>query len=76
MRYCPFGLGDGSTTFNLPNFKGSVPVGLDTTQAEFLAIGKTGGEKTHLNTSAESGVPAHTHNLTTTINATSGGSTK
>lgn len=42
-----YGSGDGSTTFNLPNFKGKVPAGLDVTQAEFNALGKTGGTKTH-----------------------------
>ena len=40
-----FGAGDGSTTFNIPNKKGRVSVGLDTTQTEFNTIGKTGGSK-------------------------------
>ena len=40
-----YGTGDGSTTFNLPNIKGRVPVGYDSTQTEFNAIGKTGGSK-------------------------------
>lgn len=42
-----YGEGDGSTTFNLPNKKGKVSVGLDTTDTDFNTIGKTGGEKTH-----------------------------
>ena len=42
-----YGEGDGSTTFNLPNLKGRVPVGLDGSDTDFNAIGKTGGEKTH-----------------------------
>jgi len=58
-----YGVGDGSTTFNIPNLKGRVVVGFDSTQTEFDALGETGGAKTHLLTSAESGVPAHTHLL-------------
>lgn len=54
-----YGAGDGSTTFNLPNLKGRVPVGRDTTQAEFDTIGESGGEKTHKLSVAE--MPAHTH---------------
>ena len=42
-----FGEGDGSTTFGLPNMKGRVAVGLDTSDNDFNVIGKTGGEKTH-----------------------------
>lgn len=55
----PYGLGDGSTTFNLPNLKGSVPVGLDTTASEFAGLGQTGGAKTHTLVTGE--MPAHTH---------------
>lgn len=40
-----YGEGDGSTTFNLPNLKGRVPVGVDSSQTEFNARGKTGGSK-------------------------------
>ena len=36
-----------STHFNLPNIKGRVLVGLDTSQTEFNALGKTGGTKTN-----------------------------
>ena len=36
-----YGIGDGTTTFNLPNMKGRVPVGYDITQTEFNTIGKT-----------------------------------
>lgn len=58
-----YGTGDGSTTFNLPNLKGRVPVGTDAGQTEFATTGKTGGEKTHTLTSAE--MPGHTHTGTT-----------
>jgi len=54
-----YGAGDGSTTFNLPNLKGRLPVGLDAAQPEFDALGETGGEKTHTLTVEE--IPSHTH---------------
>lgn len=54
-----FGIGDGSTTFNLPDLRGKAVVGLDTTQTEFNTMGKTGGEKTHLMVAGE--MPAHNH---------------
>lgn len=57
----PYGLGDGSTTFNLPNFAGKVPVGRDATDKDF-ALGETGGEKTHTLTLAEA--PSHSHSVT------------
>lgn len=58
-----YGTGDGSTTFNVPNMKGRVPVGIDYAQTEFDTLGEASGEKTHTLTSAESGVPEHTHNF-------------
>lgn len=57
-----FGEGDGSTTFNLPNLKGKVIVGLDETDTDFNSLGKTGGSKTHTQTVAE--MPSHTHSTT------------
>ncbi len=57
-----FGSGDGSTTFNIPNKKGRVSVGVDTSQTEFNTIGKTGGEKTHTLTIQE--MPSHNHGIT------------
>jgi microcystin-dependent protein len=51
--------GAGSTHFRIPNFKGKVPVGRDSAQTEFDALGETGGAKTHTLTSAE--MPTHTH---------------
>ena len=54
-----FGSGDGSTTFNLPNLKGRVAVGQDTSDTSFDTIGETGGEKTHTLTIQE--MPVHNH---------------
>lgn len=55
-----YGAGDGSTTFNLPDFRGKVGIGYDSAQTEFNLLGKTGGEKTHQLTVPE--IPAHNHN--------------
>lgn len=60
LRRSPYGVGDGSTTFTLPNLKGSVPVGRDASQTEFNAVGETGGAKTHTLTTAELASHAHT----------------
>lgn len=54
-----FGVGDNSTTFNLPNLSGRFAVGFDAAQTEFDALGETGGAKTV--TLTESQMPAHTH---------------
>jgi microcystin-dependent protein len=54
--------GNGTTTFAVPNLKGRMPVGLDSTQTEFDTRGETGGAKTHTLTSAE--MPSHIHDQT------------
>jgi microcystin-dependent protein len=51
--------GGSGANFNLPNLKGRVPVGLDSAQTEFDALGETGGAKTHTLSVAE--MPAHDH---------------
>ncbi len=56
-----YGVGDNSTTFNLPNLKGRVPVGRDSAQTEFDTLGETGGAKTHTLTINE--MPSHNHDL-------------
>lgn len=50
----------GSTT---PNLKGKVIVGLDSAQTEFDTRFETGGAKTVTLTAAQSGLPAHGHNI-------------
>jgi len=49
-----------STHFTLPDLRGRVAVGLDSSQTEFNTLGKTGGEKSHVLTTAE--MPNHQHN--------------
>jgi microcystin-dependent protein len=51
--------GELSTQFRLPNMKGKVVVGVDAGQAEFNALGESGGAKTHTLTEAE--MPSHEH---------------
>lgn len=64
-----FGVGDGSTTFNVPDLRGRVPVVLDNlggTDAARLSVantlGATGGAQTHTLTTPE--IPAHQHTQT------------
>lgn len=42
-----YGEGDGSTTFNLPDMRGKVGIGLDSTDTYFDTLGKSGGNKFH-----------------------------
>jgi microcystin-dependent protein len=81
MRHCPYGLGDGTTTFNIPDARGRVVAGADAmggTAASRLSLGRSegsygqlgasGGAQSH--TMAITEMPAHTHNPgTRTTNA-------
>ena len=60
-----YGVGDGTTTFNLPNLKGRVITGIDSNDTDFDALGETGGEKTHTLTIQE--IPSHNHGIRDTL---------
>jgi len=75
-----YGVGDGSTTFNLPDLRGRTVAGVDNmggTDAGRLStantLGTTTGTETVTLTSAQSGVPAHAHANTVTNNAVTTG---
>ena len=56
-----YGVGDGSTTFNIPNIKGRMIVGHNIADSDFNSLGNTGGSKTHTQTVSE--MARHTHVL-------------
>lgn len=66
-----YGAGDGSSTFNVPDYRGRALVGLDATQVEFNTMGEAGGSKTHVLTVDE--IPNHSHIIRTDTNAYGGG---
>lgn len=72
-----FGAGDGSTTFNVPDFKGRFAVGKDdlggssanrVTASQADNIGQGSGAESHQLTVAE--MAAHTHGVGTSVGAT------
>ena len=80
------GVGDGSSTFNLPDMRGRLPVGQDdmggsaasrvTTAGSGVdgaTLGATGGAQNVTLTAAESGLPSHTHSLTNVNGVSSSG---
>jgi microcystin-dependent protein len=84
VRACPFGLGDGSTTFNIPDARGRVLAGNDSmggtaaarlslaqTQGVDGTLGATGGEQGHVIVLAE--MAAHNHNAKSSGGAYAGG---
>jgi microcystin-dependent protein len=56
-----YGVGDGTTTFALPDLRGRVPVGKDA--GTFGALAGTGGAETHTLTEAQ--MPLHNHSGST-----------
>ena len=55
-----FGAGNGTTTFNIPNFSGKMPIGVNGT----YTLASTGGSAT--TTLVEANVPSHTHTFSAT----------
>ena len=53
-----YGAGDGTSTFNLPDLRARMPLGLNNS-GTFNSLGKTGGEEKHTLTTAE--MPGHSH---------------
>jgi microcystin-dependent protein len=64
-----YGAGNGSTTFNLPNFVTSnrIPIGLDSAQTEINTLGKSGGSFNHTHAG---GSHQHTFSHSHTISGT------
>jgi microcystin-dependent protein len=60
-----YGTGDGTTTYNVPNLQGRIPVGKDSTQTEFDALAETGGSKT--STLITANLPSHQHGVGTIL---------
>lgn len=58
-----YGVGNGTTTFNLPDLRGRVPVGLQQFDVDFGNIGLTGGAKNVALTSLQNGPHTHTVNV-------------
>jgi microcystin-dependent protein len=72
IRACPYGLGNGTTTFNVPNFDGKAPRGAKQTDvASASVLGFLGGEETHAIIANE--LPAHSHPNTASFAGTAGG---
>jgi microcystin-dependent protein len=65
--------GGSGGSFNVPNLKGRIPVGRDTTISDFDTVGETGGARTVTLTTAE--IPSHTHANTATVSITGGAHT-
>jgi microcystin-dependent protein len=64
-----YGVGDGSTTFAVPNLIGRAPVGVDSAQSILTgatAVGDTLGEAAHTLSTTE--LPSHNHTATSSVN--------
>jgi len=75
-----YGVGDGSTTFNIPDMRGRIPLPLDNlggasanriTDSGADSLNGTGGLETH--TLLEAELPSHSHTLSTNGDYQSGG---
>lgn len=66
-----FTVGDGSTTFGLPNMAGRVPVGAGTLGSDTYALGLLSGASTRVISTAN--MPAHDHNVSGGTTNSAGG---
>ena len=57
-----YGVGNGSTTFNVPDSRGRVAVNKNPSDTQFDTMGEKYGEKTHIVTIAELASHTHTQN--------------
>lgn len=64
-----YGGGDGSTTFNLPNVKGKVVIGVDGADGTFNDVGLTGGAKS-VNLQHSHTVNSHSHTVNSHTHST------
>ena len=62
-----YGIGDGFSTFNLPDSRGRATVNISSTDTEFNTMGEEYGEKNHTLTTSE--MPSHAHNQYVTANS-------
>ena len=60
-----YGVGDNSTTFNLPNLQGRLPIGKTTGITALNDLGKTAGswDHTHTTPAHQHTTPTHTHTM-------------
>jgi microcystin-dependent protein len=60
-----YGVGDSSTTFNIPNLKGKIPIGYNSAETPFDSLAETGGA----HTLTEAQLASHAHNILTSLGA-------
>ena len=62
-----YGEGDGATTFNIPDLRSRVAVGMNSADTEFNVLGKTAGAKEHQLSTNE--IPSHSHSASASISS-------
>lgn len=58
-----YGVGDGTTTFNVPDLRGKTIFGVDSSQSEFSTLGAVGGQKSVQSHNHGVNDPGHNHAL-------------